>query len=216
MWPELYVKQISRRRWEVVADFEWRGVNVPAGFITDAGSIPRFVWWWTRPEGVFPAALIHDWRYARCGEEGAATKREADEEFRVNVRALGFRRTKSRACWLGPRMFGWIPWNRYMRRKKYCTNSPLKISGVSGILCLLLLGGCLTPQGRAVREVGNIWLSTKMERYCANKDKAERDVIARAVNDKLHFNGQVRIVCEGETSSLVPEAHVPLAPSLYE
>ena len=204
MWPELYVKQISRRRWEVVADFEWRGVHVPAGFTTDAGSIPRIVWWWTRPEGVFPAALIHDWRYARCGEEGAATKREADEEFRVNVRALGFRRTKSRACSQGPRMFGWIRWNRYMRRKLYCTHTPLKITGV---LCLLLLAGCLTPQGRAVREVGNIWLSTKMQRYCDNRDRAERDVIARTVNDKLHFGGQVRIVCEGEAS--VPGPGVP-------
>lgn len=73
------------------------------------------------------------------------------------------------------------------------------IIGGAALCAALLLTGCLTPQGRAVREVGNIWLSTKMQSYCAHRAPAERAIIAASVNRRLHFAGQVRIVCAHET-----------------
>ena len=71
------------------------------------------------------------------------------------------------------------------------------------LLGLLTLPACLTPQGRAIATVGNLWMSKKMQLYCDNRTPGERAIVARVINDKLYFDGQVRIVCEGEM--LAPE-----------
>lgn len=116
-WPCIDARQLGPRRYMLLADFKWQGVTVPRGFITDAASIPRFAWWWTRPEGVWPAALIHDWRFNQCGELGALTIKEANIELYENVMALGYRKSKAWVVWSGPSLWGKSIWNRYLRLK---------------------------------------------------------------------------------------------------
>ena len=63
--------------------------------------------------------------------------------------------------------------------------------------CWVLMAGCITPQGRALREASNIYFSKRLATYC-EKPKNERDVYASALNRRLHFTGAIRIVCPGE------------------
>jgi hypothetical protein len=116
-WPQLHVKQLNARQWELLADFTWEGRTVPKGFVTDAASIPRSVWWWVRPEGIFPAAVLHDWDYHECGEDGALTRKQSNNMLRIHVRALGFGKVKARLISWGPKLWGWVIWNRYLRAK---------------------------------------------------------------------------------------------------
>ena len=61
-------------------------------------------------------------------------------------------------------------------------------------IAVFFVSGCLTPQGRAIREAGNIYFSKKLAKYCRTP-KPERDVVASAINRRLHFTGEVRILC---------------------
>ena len=65
---------------------------------------------------------------------------------------------------------------------------------------MVLMTGCLTPQGRAVREASNVYLSRRLAQYCETP-RPERDVYASALNRRLHFTGQIRIICDGEAVS---------------
>ena len=65
-----------------------------------------------------------------------------------------------------------------------------------GIIILSVISsGCLTPQGRALKAAGNAYLSTRMQRYCDARSEAERAIIASALNTRLYFAGEIRIVC---------------------
>ena len=63
------------------------------------------------------------------------------------------------------------------------------------LVFIIVMEGCLTPQGRALRSVANTALSTRLTNYCAARTEAERQVIASAINNRLYFAGQVRVVC---------------------
>ena len=117
-WPALIVEQLGPRRWRVVSDFVWRRATIPTGFITDAASIPRFLWGWTRPEGIFPAAVVHDYRYQSAGLPGAYQKEQADEELFHNIWALGYRESKAHLIWWGPRIGGRGIWEKHKRANK--------------------------------------------------------------------------------------------------
>lgn len=116
-WPCIDARQLGPRRYMLLSDFRWQGVVVPRGFITDAASIPRFAWSWTRPEGIWPAALIHDWRFNQCGERGALGIKAANIELYDNVQALGYRKSKAWIVWAGPALWGQRIWNGYLKIK---------------------------------------------------------------------------------------------------
>ena len=46
------------------------------------------------------------------------------------------------------------------------------------LVFIIVMEGCLTPQGRALRSVANTALSTRLTNYCAARTEAERQVIA--------------------------------------
>jgi hypothetical protein len=49
-------------------------ITVPAGFITDFASIPKFLWNIRPPMGLYgKAAVIHDWLYQNSGNVGKFT-----------------------------------------------------------------------------------------------------------------------------------------------
>lgn len=60
--------------------------SVPAGFVTDLASIPRWLWWWQAPhEGTMAPAIVHDFLYW----EQPCTKDEADAVMYIAMRQTG-------------------------------------------------------------------------------------------------------------------------------
>lgn len=88
-------------RYELVASYH----EVPAGFVTDGASIPRFLW---RVLGhpfeaaTIGAAVRHDYAY----QTGRVPREQADAEFHDNLRADGVGAVKAKLYYFGVRMFG--------------------------------------------------------------------------------------------------------------
>lgn len=81
-------------------------VTVPAGFVTDYASIPRFLWRIAPPSTgrhVWPAVL-HDFLY-RCAQE-RVTRKFADEVFLDAMKASRVSLWKRQAIYRAVRMFG--------------------------------------------------------------------------------------------------------------
>ena len=109
------IQYIDGRRWRVYHDFHFRGACVPRGFITDGVSIPRIFWTWARPTGTaFPAALVHDMRYAT----GELPKDESDLEFWDNLLFLDIRKSKAKIMYSTVHWFGDSAWEKHARRRK--------------------------------------------------------------------------------------------------
>ncbi len=101
------------RYFSVVADCQ---IDVPAGFITDMASIPRFF------RRVIPVngrhrypAIVHDWIYANHGGEGpvSAIPRDlADAVFSEGMGVVGVPAWKRRAMYAAVRTGGGRYWKR--------------------------------------------------------------------------------------------------------
>lgn len=55
----------QRPLFELVEDYHYRlgpgcVVTVPSGYITNFGTIPRWLWWWMSPTDLREAAIVHD------------------------------------------------------------------------------------------------------------------------------------------------------------
>lgn len=63
-------------------------ILVPAGFVTDFASIPKFFWHWLPPTGRYgKAAVIHDFIYRTPAVN--LTRAQADGIFRLAMQDLG-------------------------------------------------------------------------------------------------------------------------------
>jgi len=79
-------------------------VDIPAGFVTDFASIPRWLWFLAPPFGRHaPAAVLHDYLYA-IGQQGA--RRYADFLFREAMRSSGVPRLRRLAMYFAVRVGG--------------------------------------------------------------------------------------------------------------
>ncbi|MEE8251015.1 MAG: DUF1353 domain-containing protein [Gemmatimonadales bacterium] len=115
--------------WELL-DTRYR-IVIPAGFIYDGASIPRFVWTLTglRPDGLHRAgALVHDWIYRHKGKLPASShqyldkngqwrnvigqwsRKDADRMFARLMREFGVSKFRRRMAYRGVRLFGWMSW----------------------------------------------------------------------------------------------------------
>ena len=91
-----------------------RIITVPAGFVTDFASIPRFLWWRYPKSGKWNrAAVVHDYLYATNG----CTRGEADGIFKeaLGVCDVGWRTRQE--FWLAVRAGGWKSWNNYRQKE---------------------------------------------------------------------------------------------------
>lgn len=85
--------------------------DVPAGFITDGGSIPRFFWRFIgHPlEGEYIGRYVeHDHNY----QTGRIPRKEADIELRDGLKADGMCYIKRYAIYFAVRMFGASHYNK--------------------------------------------------------------------------------------------------------
>lgn len=83
----------------------WRGV--PAGFVTDGASLPRFFWRvLTHPFAprVIGPAISHDHAYST----GLISRKSADERFRRDLRANGMSAFRAAVFYYAVRAFGWL------------------------------------------------------------------------------------------------------------
>ncbi len=93
--------------------FEYNGVRyeIPAGFVSDGASVPRFFWRLVDPP-ITAATLVpsvkHDYIYRT--KRKIMTRREADILYYNDLLANGYNRTKSRLTYVGVRIGGGSSW----------------------------------------------------------------------------------------------------------
>lgn len=100
--------------WVLVADFHAKvdgmAFTVPAGFVTDGASIPRFLWRLcghpleTRR---FPIAVLHDWLYE---VDQGLTRQQVDEIYRDGLLSLGYGKWTAATEYYAIRLFGGSRW----------------------------------------------------------------------------------------------------------
>ena len=100
----LIVKQVGSRRWQLMYPLRWAEIEVPAGFVTDFASTPRWLWWLVPPYGTYAwPSVIHDWLYFT---DTGGTRREADEAFREAMQDAGVPRWQRWLLYVGVRIGG--------------------------------------------------------------------------------------------------------------
>lgn len=85
------------------------GARIPAGFVSDGMSVPRFLWrilGATIDSKTLGPSIVHDWLY----QTHILTKSEADGWYYAQLVDNGYGRTKALLVWLGLRLFGWSHW----------------------------------------------------------------------------------------------------------
>ena len=95
-------------------------VVVPAGFITDLASIPRWLPGGLSRNTVQPAAIVHDYLYAGPSFPGRPfpealyrmKRAAADMIFYRAMLAAGTRHWRARLYYRSVRLFGWRGWQR--------------------------------------------------------------------------------------------------------
>lgn len=101
----------SGRMAVLMAPLVWRDVTVPAGFISDGATVPRWLWWFLPAWGdqATPAAIIHDFLCDALDRgtptAGATTRAECDRLFREALLDLGLAAWRAWLCWAGVRLF---------------------------------------------------------------------------------------------------------------
>lgn len=97
----LVVTPIAEDKYELVEDFG----DIPAGFVTDGASIPRFAWRIIdHPfrSDYIEVYVVHDYDYAT----GRVTRKEADERMLEGLKAAGMPWLKRYAVYWAVRWFG--------------------------------------------------------------------------------------------------------------
>ena len=98
--------QPDRKTWRLLAPFSYLDPNhglvlVPAGFVTDFASVPR----WPLTFALLgqyghAASVLHDYLYAT----GGLSRSEADQVFRNALRSSGIARWRAWLMWVGVRV----------------------------------------------------------------------------------------------------------------
>lgn len=89
----------------------WRGITLPAGFMSDGATVPRFLWWFLPPWGdaATVAALIHDFACdsLKAGNPvaGGPTRAACDALFREALLDVGVAAWRAWLCWSGVRAY---------------------------------------------------------------------------------------------------------------
>lgn len=87
-------------------------VAIPAGYMSDGASVPRFLWWFLPPWGdrATFAALLHDYLLDRLQSyqaggpiRGAATRKACDDQFLAALLAVGVASWRAHLAWAGVR-----------------------------------------------------------------------------------------------------------------
>jgi len=85
-------------KWELTEPFEHAGIKIPAGYIFNGSSVPRFLWWLYPPSysPAWEASCIHDYCYSHHYPH--ITKLEADRLLYRMMKEAG-------ASWISRQIF---------------------------------------------------------------------------------------------------------------
>jgi hypothetical protein len=114
--PRLTVEYIDGRNWKLVEPFVYGDWYVPAGFVTDFASVPRFFWRLLPPAGNGQraaygyAAVVHDWLYRR--KHRFMSRRTCDRVFLELMRQAGVARWRRWTMYAAVRCFGWLAFKK--------------------------------------------------------------------------------------------------------
>ena len=128
-WKGIVMWLLSTRNWEVKKDWKYNidGTEyvIPAGFVFDGASIPKFLRTFFSPVGVLLiGGLVHDYAYKyktllkknKKDTMGEITQKKADEIFRdINIIVNGFY-TMNRLAYWSLRLGGFVAWNGHRKR----------------------------------------------------------------------------------------------------
>ena len=134
-WKGIVMWLLSTRNWEITKDWKYR-INgneyiIPAGFIFDGASIPKFLRTFFSPVGVLlMGGLVHDYMYKyqaqlvynknyQVPELPVTTvpvnQKRADQIFRdINIVVNGFYSMNNLAYW-SLRLGGFMAWNKHRK-----------------------------------------------------------------------------------------------------
>ena len=126
-WKGIVMWLLSTRNWEITKDWKYR-LNgneyvVPAGFVFDGASIPKFLRTFFSPVGVLlMGGLVHDYAYKYAclkrtnGGLHLVDQKKADEIFRdICIEVNGFYTMNYLAYW-SLRIGGFVAWNGHRKR----------------------------------------------------------------------------------------------------
>lgn len=107
------IKQLNERFFEVVLTFSYivleTEITVPAKFVTDLASTPKFLWLTFAPFGKHTdAAIVHDYLYSKDCIYKEIDRKEADLIFLELMKLLEVPFWKRQAMYRGVRAFGWL------------------------------------------------------------------------------------------------------------
>jgi len=128
-WGAIWLWMMSVRTWKVSKDFQYRlngeKLVIPAGFVFDGASIPKFLASFLSPVGVLLiGGLVHDYGYKyatllkadKKTTIGIKDQRWMDRTFRdVNIKVNGFHFLNYLAYW-ALRAGGFVAWNGHRKR----------------------------------------------------------------------------------------------------
>lgn len=109
--PRPHVTFFASRKWMLVKDYEYRGVKIPAGFVSDGASIPKFLRWFYNPHDprTLLPALVHDWLYfCKFFGDSKSGRRIADKIFKDLLYLEQNRNSKVFAYFKAVDLFGGI------------------------------------------------------------------------------------------------------------
>ena len=128
-WKAIVMWLLSTRNWELTQDGKYKMNGneyiIPAGFVFDGASIPKFLRTFFSPVGVLLiGGLVHDYmyKYTHCkpvSAKGAllvVDQKKADQIFRdINIVVNGFYTMNYLAYW-SLRIGGFVAWNGHRKR----------------------------------------------------------------------------------------------------
>ena len=101
----------DRTLYLLLEDFEFNGVVVPKGFVSDGATIPRIFWAILPPvDRYFPAALVHDYLL------GQVDRDEADAAFKESLKLLNIRRYRIYSMYGAVRLYS--NWKKLLTKIK--------------------------------------------------------------------------------------------------
>ena len=119
---ELSIRARTATTWELTLPLIWTGTKgdtfvVPAGFVTDFATVPRFMHWLVLPYGAYTrAAVLHDWLLTELAgwwgvhrndpaphHQPPANSRDTDGIFRLVMEQLGVPWAKRWMMWAAVR-----------------------------------------------------------------------------------------------------------------
>lgn len=129
-YPDIPLEKVrgGRATWWRVAepvacqDHDGSVYVIPAGFVSNLASMPRWVYPFIRPHGLSAIPSVkHDYRYIHLvGMERlgyARARAAADDQYRLDLRAEGLPAAAALLMWAGVRTLGWWWWNGHIRRR---------------------------------------------------------------------------------------------------